>query len=81
MGSGWYVLPHHQPLNVEHWRFEKSRFPWIQLREDDRRMRRGEGAEIFAVLRQILLSFPQLEKTEKVGIDPRGTTNEITLPL
>ncbi len=53
-----------------HWSIENS-LHWsldVSFREDDCRIRNGEGAENFAVLRHIALSLLQQEKTEKVGV-------------
>lgn len=53
-----------------HWSIENS-LHWsldVSFREGDCRIRSGEGAENFAVLRHIALSLLQQEKTEKVGV-------------
>jgi len=54
-----------------HWRIENS-LHWcldIGFREDDSRIRSGNAAENFAVLRHIAINLLKKEKTSKVGIE------------
>ena len=53
-----------------HWRIENS-LHWrldIAFREDESRIRKGHGAENFAILRHIALNLLEKEETAKVGI-------------
>lgn len=53
-----------------HWGIENS-LHWvldIAFREDDCRVRHGEGAQNFAVLRQIALNLLRQERTTKLGV-------------
>jgi len=54
----------------EHWGIENS-LHWrldIAFREDESRIRKGHGAENFAILRHIALNLLKKEETAKVGI-------------
>jgi predicted transposase YbfD/YdcC len=48
--------------NSLHWRLD------IAFREDESRIRKGHGAENFAILRHIALNLLEKEDTAKVGI-------------
>ena len=53
-----------------HWGIENS-LHWvldIAFREDDCRVRQGEAAQNFAVLRQVALNLLRQEQTAKVGV-------------
>ena len=55
----------------EHWRIE-NQLHWVldvAFREDDARVRKGHGAENFAILRRMALNLLKQEKTEKTGIE------------
>lgn len=54
----------------EHWGIE-NQLHWrldVVFREDDSRLRKGHGAENFAVLRHIALSLLQQERQSKLGV-------------
>lgn len=54
----------------EHWGIE-NRVHWVLdvvFREDDSRVRRGNGAQNLAILRRIALNMLKQEKTTKVGV-------------
>jgi len=54
----------------KHWGIENS-LHWIldiAFREDESRIRKGHGAENFAILRHIALNLLKRENTAKVGI-------------
>ena len=54
----------------EHWKIETS-LHWcldIAFREDESRIRQGNGAENFAILRHIALNLLKQEDTAKIGI-------------
>lgn len=54
----------------EHWGIE-NQLHWrldVVFREDDSRLRKGHGAENFAVLRHIALSLLQQERSSKLGM-------------
>ena len=62
-----------------HWSVENS-LHWslnVSFREDGCRIRQGQGAENFAVVRHIALSLLQQEKTEKVGIESKRFRAEL----
>ncbi|MGK0170390.1 MAG: hypothetical protein ACI9W2_002116 [Gammaproteobacteria bacterium] len=53
-----------------HWG-DENRLHWVldmSFREDECRIRRGDGAEILAVVRHIALNFLRQDKTSKRGI-------------
>jgi predicted transposase YbfD/YdcC len=53
-----------------HWGIENS-LHWvldIAFREDDCRVRHGDGAQNFAVLRQVALNLLRQERTTKLGV-------------
>ena len=55
----------------EHWGIETS-LHWrldIAFREDESKIRKGNGAENFAILRHIALNLLWKEDTAKVGIN------------
>ena len=55
----------------EHWHVE-NKLHWVldvAFREDDARVRKGHGAENFAILRRMALNLLKQEKTEKTGIE------------
>ncbi len=55
----------------EHWQVENN-LHWVldvAFREDECRLRKGDGAENFSVLRRIALNLLKKEKTEKTGIE------------
>jgi predicted transposase YbfD/YdcC len=56
------VRAHWQIENQLHWTLD------ISFREDDCRLRKGNGAENFAVLRHIALNLLQQETSEKMGL-------------
>ena len=51
--------------NKLHWTLD------VAFREDESRLRKGDGAENFAVLRRIALNLLKKEKTEKAGIETK----------
>ena len=54
-----------------HWHVE-NRLHWVldvAFREDESRLRQGDGAENFSVLRRMALNLLKREKTEKIGIE------------
>lgn len=66
LGTAAYLLD----CSREHWKIETS-LHWcldIAFREDESRIRKGNGAENFAVLRHIALNLLKKENTAKVGI-------------
>jgi predicted transposase YbfD/YdcC len=66
MGTAAYLLH----SSREHWGIENS-FDFrldIAFREDESRIRKGNGAENFAILRHIVLNLLNKENTAKVGI-------------
>jgi len=55
----------------DHWHVE-NKLHWVldvAFREDEARLRQGDGAENFSVLRRIALNLLKQEKTEKTGIE------------
>ena len=62
---GQAVRGHWSVENALHWSLD------VSFREDGCRIRQGQGAENFAVVRHIALSLLQQEKTEKVGIESK----------
>ncbi len=53
-----------------HWKIE-NQVHWVLdvvFREDDSRIRKGNGAQNFAILRHVALNLLHQEKTIKVGI-------------
>ena len=55
----------------DHWHVE-NKLHWVldvAFREDESRLRKGDGAENFSVLRRIALNLLKKEKTEKTGIE------------
>ena len=55
----------------EHWHIE-NKLHWVldvAFREDEARVRKGHGAENFAILRRMALNLLKQEKTEKTGIE------------
>jgi len=55
----------------DHWHVE-NKLHWVldvAFREDESRLRKGDGAENFSVLRRIALNLLKQEKTEKTGIE------------
>lgn len=66
MGTAAYLLD----SSREHWKIETS-LHWcldIAFREDESRIRKGNGAENFAILRHIALNLLKKEDTAKIGI-------------
>lgn len=56
-----------------HWHIE-NKLHWIldvSFREDESRLRKGDGAENFSVIRRIALNLLKKEKTEKTGIETK----------
>jgi predicted transposase YbfD/YdcC len=54
-----------------HWRIENS-CHWVldmAFNEDDRRIRTGDGAENFAILRRIALNLVKQEKSSKTSVN------------
>jgi predicted transposase YbfD/YdcC len=57
----------------DHWHVE-NKLHWVldvAFREDESRLRKGDGAENFSVLRRIALNLLKKEKTEKTGIETK----------
>ncbi len=57
----------------DHWHIE-NKLHWVldvAFREDESRLRKGDGAENFSVLRRIALNLLKNEKTEKSGIETK----------
>lgn len=57
----------------DHWHVE-NKLHWIldvAFREDESRLRKGDGAENFSILRRIALNLLKKEKTEKTGIETK----------
>lgn len=57
----------------DHWHIE-NKLHWtldVAFREDESRLRKGDGAENFSVLRRIALNLIKKEKTEKIGVEAR----------
>jgi predicted transposase YbfD/YdcC len=55
----------------DHWHVE-NKLHWVldvAFREDESRIRKGDGAENFSILRRIALNLLKQEKTEKTGIE------------
>lgn len=55
----------------DHWHVE-NKLHWVldvAFREDESRLRKGDGAENFSVLRRIALNLLKQEKTDKTGIE------------
>lgn len=56
-----------------HWHIE-NKLHWsldVSFREDESRLRKGDGAENFSIIRRIALNLLKKEKTEKVGIETK----------
>ena len=51
--------------NTLHWSLD------VTFREDDSRLRQGQAAENFAVVRHMALSLLQRERSLKVGLDAK----------
>lgn len=57
----------------DHWHVE-NKLHWIldvAFREDESRLRKGDGAENFSVLRRIALNLLKKEKTDKTGVETK----------
>lgn len=57
----------------EHWHIE-NKLHWVldvAFREDESRLRKGDGAENFSVLRRIALNLLKKEKSEKTGVETK----------
>lgn len=57
----------------DHWHVE-NKLHWtldVAFREDESRLRKGDGAENFSVLRRIALNLLKKEKTEKTGVETK----------
>ncbi len=57
----------------DHWHVE-NKLHWtldVAFREDESRLRKGDGAENFSILRRIALNLLKKEKTEKTGIETK----------
>ncbi len=57
----------------DHWHIE-NKLHWVldvAFREDESRLRKGDGAENFSVLRRIALNLLKKEKTDKTGIESK----------
>jgi len=57
----------------DHWHIE-NKLHWtldVAFREDESRLRKGDGAENFSVLRRIALNLLKKEKTEKTGVETK----------
>lgn len=63
--SLWAVRTHWEIENCVHWVLD------IAFREDDSRVRKGNGAQNLAILRQIALNLLKHERTAKCGIKAR----------
>lgn len=56
-----------------HWHIE-NKLHWsldVSFREDESRLRKGDGAENFAIIRRIALNLLKKEKTENTGIETK----------
>ncbi len=56
-----------------HWHIE-NKLHWsldVSFREDESRLREGDGAENFSIIRRIALNLLKKEKTEKTGIETK----------
>ena len=62
---GYAVRAHWSMENTLHWSLD------VNFKEDACRIRKGSGAENFAVLRHMALSLLQQEKTEKTGVESK----------
>ena len=68
-GSAEYFLQ----ATRDHWHVE-NKLHWVldvAFREDESRIRKGDGAENFSVLRRIALNLLKKEKSEKTGIETK----------
>ena len=57
----------------DHWHIE-NKLHWsldVSFREDESRLRKGDGAENFSILRRIALNLLRKEKTDKHGIETK----------
>jgi len=57
----------------DHWHIE-NKLHWVldvSFREDESRLRKGDGAENFTVIRRIALNLLKKEKTEKAGVETK----------
>ncbi|MDH3327542.1 MAG: ISAs1 family transposase [Gammaproteobacteria bacterium] len=57
----------------DHWHVE-NKLHWVldvAFREDESRLRKGDGAENFSILRRISLNLLKKEKTDKTGIETK----------
>jgi len=57
----------------EHWHVD-NKLHWVldmAFREDESRIRKGNGAENFSILRRISLNLLKKEKTEKSGVETK----------
>jgi len=57
----------------DHWHIE-NKLHWVldvAFREDESRLRKGDGAENFSILRRIALNLLKKEKTDKTGVETK----------